>query len=514
MRYVLIAHRYLAVATGLLMTLWCLSGFVMMYQAFPEQTREQRLQGLEPLDLGNCCNLSLLPIEDDAPAPSFRVEMLLGEPVLRMPSQVVRLRSGFYQAPLDDEQVMQVARTWAAGNAPDARPVSAGVIERDQWTIQSASRNQPIHHIEMNDRAGTEIYINGDTGEVFQKTTRRERVLSWFGVIPHWLYPTLLRQNGALWVEVVIWASIAGTFLAATGLYVGLGRVKTRRDRLRVRPVAGSRVSPYRGLWYWHHMLGLVFGVLTLTWVFSGLMTMNPWGALTGGGGQEYREALVGQARWGDVRQFLGAASDAQQRGDLPETLKSLESRVFGGELQVMAGTVMDSTVVADRGAVDSVAASPVIAPTAPLRLDVTAEPASPVTAARVAELLQDAWSPREVILMESEDAYYYAHKSPIELPVVRVTMDDAEGTRIYVGHESANVRVLTDSARTSRWIRTGLHRLDFAFMKSRPVWDILVILLLIGVTCLCATGTWMSFQRIRHDFKALRQSRRRHGAR
>lgn len=498
MRYVLVAHRYLAVATGLLMTLWCLSGFVMMYQAFPEQTQEQRLRGLEPLDLQNCCNLSLLPIEDDSPAPAFRVEMLLGEPVLRMPSQVVKLRSGFYQAPLDDAQIMQVARTWAAGNAPAATPVSAGIIELDQWTIQSARRNQPVHHIVLNDRAGTEIYINGGTGEVFQKTTRRERVLSWLGVIPHWLYPTLLRQNGALWVEVVIWASVAGTFLAATGIYVGLGRVKTRRDRLRARPVAGSQVSPYRGLWYWHHMLGLVFGVLTLTWVFSGLMTMNPWGTLSGGGGREYREALVGQAEWRDVRQLLGAASEAQQRGDLPGTLASLESRVFAGELQVMAGTVTDS-------------GSPVSGRIAPLRLDTAAQPAAPVTANRVEELLSDGdWTLRETTLMETEDAYYYAHKTPIELPVVRATLDDAEGTRVYVGPQSANVRVLTESGRTSRWIRTGLHRLDFAFMKSRPVWDILVILLLMGVTCLCATGTWMSFQRIRHDFKALGQSRRR----
>ena len=51
MRLILIIHRYLAVAVGLLMTLWCLSGFVMMYQSFPELSNEQRLNGLEPLEL-------------------------------------------------------------------------------------------------------------------------------------------------------------------------------------------------------------------------------------------------------------------------------------------------------------------------------------------------------------------------------------------------------------------------------------------------------------------------------
>lgn len=493
MRYILIAHRYLAVAVGLLMTLWCLSGFVMMYQAFPEQTTEQRLRGLEPLDLQDCCNLSLLPIENDAPAPAFRIEMLLGEPVLRMPSQVVKLRSGFYQGPLNDEQVMEVARTWARGNSPDATPVSAGVIELDQWTIQSARRNQPVHHILLNDRAGTEIYINGTTGEVFQQTTRRERVLSWLGVIPHWLYPTLLRQNGALWAEIVIWASVAGTFLAATGLYVGVVRWRLRRQRLKARPtIAGSRVSPYRGLWYWHHMLGLVFGVLTLTWVFSGLMTMNPWGALTGGGGQTYRQALVGEAQWRDVRSLVQTLADAAQREDLHTSLVTLNSRVFGGELQVAANSLTSAGLTTQR-------------------LNWNGSPAASVTVQQVSALLERSnLDAGEVELLDREDAYYYAHKTPIELPVIRATLDDPERTRVYVGPESASVRVLTDSGRTSRWIRTGLHRLDFAFMKDRPLWDILVIVLLAGVTILCMTGTVMSFQRIRRDVRALRQSRRR----
>ena len=37
-RVLLFVHRYLAVAVGLLMALWCLSGFVMLYQPYPELT--------------------------------------------------------------------------------------------------------------------------------------------------------------------------------------------------------------------------------------------------------------------------------------------------------------------------------------------------------------------------------------------------------------------------------------------------------------------------------------------
>src|SRR5690606_26454712 len=78
-------HRYLGVGVGLLMTLWCLSGFVMMYQSYPSLTEDERRSGLAPLDFTACCAVAELPFADDTPAPAaLRVEMLLGRPVLRV----------------------------------------------------------------------------------------------------------------------------------------------------------------------------------------------------------------------------------------------------------------------------------------------------------------------------------------------------------------------------------------------------------------------------------------------
>ncbi|MDH7944650.1 PepSY domain-containing protein [Pseudohongiella sp. SYSU M77423] len=490
MRYILITHRYLAVAVGLLMSLWCLSGFVMMYQAFPEQTLAQRLQGLAPLDLQECCDLSSLAAVDSSVAPPFRIEMLLDDPVMRTPAAVINLRTGQPITLLGDAELMQVARLWAEGNnLQDANLSLQGELEMDQWIIQSARRNRPVHHVLMGDRAGTEIYINGSTGEVFQKTTRRERVLAWLGVIPHWLYPTALRQNGALWSEIVIWTSIAGTFLTATGLYVGIARLRTRRARRDAGAQPRSQISPFRGLWYWHHMLGLVFGILTLTWVFSGLLTMNPWGALAGDG-SSYRQDFVGDASWQQVRNLLRSATQAQQQGELPQNMVSLQSGVFAGDLHAFVGTADGEQS---------------------LRIDATARPAEPLTESVIRQHTAAAGVPLESLrLLTEEDAYYYAHKSPIELPVLRAQLIDSDNTAIYIGPESASVRVMTETSRTSRWLRVGLHRLDFAFMKDRPLWDILVIILLAGVTLLCLTGTWMSFQRIRHDMRSARQQKRR----
>ncbi|WP_201506262.1 hypothetical protein, partial [Klebsiella oxytoca] len=56
------------------------------------------------------------------------------------------------------------------------------------------------------------------------------------------------------------------------GILVGLLRWRFRKPYR-----SGSR-SPYAGGFQrWHHLAGLLFGALVLSWIFSGLMSMNPW---------------------------------------------------------------------------------------------------------------------------------------------------------------------------------------------------------------------------------------------
>lgn len=489
MRIILLVHRYLAVCIGLLMTLWCLSGFVMMYQSFPSLSEEQRLAGLEPLNFTLCCDISRLDADNETRAPGFRVEMLFGDPVLRLNGgfrdaggstasfSALNLRTGLPLTELAPADVIKVARQYAQGNGIHGEARSLGIIDIDQWTIQTARRNQPAWHIAFDDPAATEIYISGASGEVFQATDRRLRILGWLGAIPHWLYPTLLRQNGALWTEIVIWTSVAGTFLAATGMYVGI-------NRLRRRPRDGQLVSPFRGWWYWHHISGLIFGVLALTWVFSGLMTMNPWGALSNGGGGEYRNSIVGASTWGELKSFLDAAESLDQT----EQLKQLQSSPFDDRLYVMARQ-QDGTEV---------------------RLDVAARLAQ-LTDEQVKAVVAKLPVPvRELQLMEQEDSYYYGHKQQAQLPVYRMILEDAEQTRLYLHPVTGSVRSVGATGRMSRWIRSGLHGMDFPVLRIRPVWDVVVILLLAGVTLLCAIGSWLAIKRVRMDFRLWRNKLRR----
>jgi hypothetical protein len=91
---------------------------------------------------------------------------------------------------------------------------------------------------------------------VVRDTRRAERFWNWIGAVPHWIYPTVLRQFPQAWNQVVVWLSIPGVVLAATGLALGIWQIFLNR----------TRWIPYRKFWMrWHHIAGLVAAVFTLT---------------------------------------------------------------------------------------------------------------------------------------------------------------------------------------------------------------------------------------------------------
>lgn len=468
MRLILILHRYLGVTVGVLMSVWCLSGFVMMYQGFPDFTAKERLQASEPLRLDECCNADLSGLADDAAVDGFRIDMLAGAPVLRLPSpegeRIVDLKSGRTVSAITPQMVAYAAQLFGE-QGHLGPPSSIRVTPLDQWSVGGGKLHQPIYKVSYADPGATQVYVSGVTGQIFQDTNRRERLLSWIGAVPHWLYPTLLRANGPLWSQVVIWSSIIGVFLTATGLYVGVVRFRRYRS---------GRWSPYRGWFLWHHYAGLVFGVLTLTWVFSGLLTMGPFGVFESNAG-DWHGVIAGPMTGKDVKAFVAAAPAAVlSRNDVVQ----LRSAPLGGAPWVMALTAEGGDT----------------------RLSVNG--ARPLARADIeASLAAAEVKVRSLDLISAEDAYYYGHHNSVELPVYRALLDDDQGTRLYLSPRSGQVLSAVDTAgRRARWLENGLHRLDFPGLKSRPIWDLVVLPLLAGVTLVCITGAWMSWLRVRRD--------------
>ncbi len=106
-----------------------------------------------------------------------------------------------------------------------ARRTSAGNrLLRDQWTAGGSSRvRSAIPSIRIFDdrRDSTVVYVSGAT-KAWPCSVDAVGVAAfgsgnWLGSVPHWLYPTALRQYPPAWNQVVIWTLSIGTFLTVDG---------------------------------------------------------------------------------------------------------------------------------------------------------------------------------------------------------------------------------------------------------------------------------------------------------
>jgi hypothetical protein len=462
-RALFLTHRWLGVALALLMAVWAASGVVMMYVAYPQTTSEERLAGLAPLDLAGCC-AELVGL---AAADGAAVEMLDGRPVLLLPGAgPIDLRSGT-DMPITPQIAAHVASAHLA-NGPSKLGVRT--VPRDQWTVSGEFKpHEPLYKVTARDSAGTELYVSGVTGQVVQDTTRFERFWNWLGAVPHWLYFKQLRENGPLWSQIVIYASLLGSFLTVIGLYIGVTQIGRKGRRI-----------PYRGMAWWHHVTGLVFGLLTLTWVASGLFSMNPWGWMESEGPSEEMTALAGRpASGGDVGALVQALA-AQP----PAKAARAELSIQGGDAYA---------ILSDSSARRWRASLPNLEP-APLRhseLDALAATARP-------------GKEHAAGLIREEDAYYYGHHAEVALPAWRVIYAGKDRTRFYFDPRTGELVGYADAPlRAFRWWHSALHSFDFAStLRLRPVWDIVVLPLMLGVTLLCFIGVWLGWKRLSRAVK------------
>ena len=205
-RLLFLFHRYLGIAVGTLMAMWCVSGVVMMYVSYPELHEDIRRHHLAPITWNSCCKISGEALADDDPVSEFQVEMLAGRPVLQLRSgrkyRLIDLVDGSMIDKVSTHQAVEVAKAFAEEALPVA-PRLLGLIDLDQWTVSgSFNADRPLYHFSMGDGMGTELYVSSTTGHAVQITTARERFWNWVGSVPHWLYFSELRRRPSLWSQI------------------------------------------------------------------------------------------------------------------------------------------------------------------------------------------------------------------------------------------------------------------------------------------------------------------------
>lgn len=463
-------HRWLGIVIGLLVLLWFGSGIVMMYVPYPELTEEERMAWLAPLDPAYvridadvAWTAAALPDMPDA----VRLNTVAGRPAWHF-----RHEGGWHSVWADNgvplEVTNRVVLSSARSAAPDARSLAIDTIDLDQWTFGAVRVHRPLYRVAADDDAGSVLYVSGRTGELVRDTTRSERAWNWVGSVIHWVYVTPLRKHNEAWRQAVMWTSGVALLLAVTGMVLGIQRLRVRRR------YAGGRMSPYKGWQAWHHWLGLGVGLVAITWLFSGWLSVGPFGFPSGGGiSPQDRLAFAGGAL--DRNDLLVDA--AARLRTHPGTLE-LEWRRVGGKLYLSAlGGEGRTLIDAQEGA-------------AVTRLPQDALLLA-AQALRPGARLDAHW------LTESDD-YYYSHHRMASFPVLRARFDLPDAPAFYIDPAQGRLAGYVDrDSRWNRWLFNGLHQLDFAVLRTRPVWDVVVIVLCVLGFMLTFSGLVLGWRRL-----------------
>lgn len=468
-RVLIYTHRWLGIGGCVLFITWFASGIVMMYARMPELSDDERLARLQPIDL-TTARVSIAGVAGGH-ADRVRVGMLAGRPFYRfVPSErTVFADTGETLTRVTAEAAVDLVKRFAPEHAATIR-YDTYLADPDQWTLSGpARRAMPLHRVALGDAGDSYLYIAERTGEPVMKTTGRARRFAYVGAVLHWIYFTPLRRHGAVWTQTIIWLSIAGCVLCLSGLVWGVWRVSPfSRYRLKYE----LSHSPYAGFMKWHHYAGLIVGVTTFTWIFSGLLSMDPWGWSPGTSpSRQQRDAVAG----GPLK--LETVTLEWLRASLDTTERPVEAEVaqFCGEPFLVTN----------------------VTNAAPIRFDERAMLAAARAAMPGVHEEDAAW-------LQDYDPYYYDRDRALPLPVVRVRYADAQRTWLYLDpRRGAIVRKEERVSRVNRWLYHGLHSLDFPFLYGRrPLWDITVIALSLGGIVLSAATVTPAVRRLRRHVR------------
>lgn len=492
----IVCHRWMGVAFCLLFLWWFVSGIFMMYWSYPEVTSEDHLRHAPVL---NPARVLLSPAEaykkagfedppgglrlfnfDSRPAYLFRVGR---------GTALIYADTGEQQDFFPADVNLRTAAQWA-GQPGEAARVET-VDAPDQWTLQGPVQRQlPLQKYTFPD--GQQIYLSEDTGEVVQYTTTASRIYAYLGAIPHWLYFTPIRVDSKFWTQLVIWLSGIATVAATLGMIVGIWMLSpSKKYRHEGRPSS----VPYTGQKRLHTILGLFFGILTMTWAFSGMLSMDPFPIPSGGpiGAQ-------GADKGGSPAQRIQRALNtrnfdlAQYEGKHPrEVLVQLGPRVAAKELEFTSFAGEPVIHVKTASGIERV---------------IPVHPTADLTSDRLRSLIRASAGPEniaEMHLLGQYDRYYLDRLRERPLPVIYVQLKDAGETRLYIDPKTARLAGRyseSTSAWVTRWLYHGLHSLDFPWLYNyRPAWDFVVLSLMLACVWLCWTSIVLSWRVLKRKF-------------
>jgi uncharacterized iron-regulated membrane protein len=491
-RFIYLIHRWTGIVMCGLMALWFVSGVVMLFVGYPKLTPWERLAALPPLpplpQAGCCIAPAQALARSDAPAD---VRALTLTSIGGRPHYLLLEGDGRY-TPVDAANGAKAGRAdacaalaAAAMFRPGAATHYAGLVAEDRWTHSRAlNPHRPLHLVDIGDEAATRVYVSSATGQVMLDAPRAERYWNFVGAWLHWLYMVRQQPTDPVWTWTLIGLSTVGVLSAFTGLVNGVWRW-----RFVGRYKSGQR-TPYReSFMRWHHLLGLIFGLVLCTWVFSGLMSMNPLNIFSAKGARPDAMAMQG-----------GTPALLRLPATIPQVLdrlraeafapRELEWKVLNGQPFILARDGLNDTriVSADGDALRVLPSWP-----------------RPVLEAAARRLLP--YRVESFDMLAGYDAQYYARGQASmyggnerRLPALRAVFADPENTWVYVDARTGQVELSVDQTqRLGRWLFNLLHSWDLPVLLA-PAWPRMAVLIALGAggLLLSATAMVIALRRLR----------------
>lgn len=461
----------------------------MLFVGYPKLQPIERLQALPSLSPGQ----TYLPVEaalKQSQSPDKVQQIMLttiaGRPSYRLREadgtlRVVDAGTGAVVPPPDDAAALRSAQLFLSG----ANGALQGRTQDDRWTHSaSLDPHRPLIKVLMDDSASSLLYISSTTAEVVMDVTRHQRYWNYVGAWLHWVYMLREGSKDPVWSWLVIALSALGTVSAIAGALVGIWRW-----RFSGRYKSGAK-TPYREFQMrWHHITGLVFGVMMICWIFSGLMSMNPLGIFSPQGPRPDLRAY--QHTSAGSNPFRLTTLEALTRlGAEGFDTREVEWKVLDGQPYLLAFNGVGQTRVLSA----NLAAPQVEKELDRSRLEQAAKKLFP-------------FAIRSTTLLNEYDAYYYRRgeasmysAAARGLPVLRMQFEDPGNTIVYISPDSGDVVLSLDQRqRTGRWLFNFLHSWDLPWML-RHAWprDAILVLLSIGTLALAMTGIVLGYRRLK----------------
>lgn len=513
-------HRWVGIALALFMAMWFISGLVIVYSGSTNQTRGQQLAHAETLapesgwlSLGEAWSSSADERKtahrgkrNEQVAPQAAQDQVKGGSKADVISDARLIRKAgvpvwlvedgrgrrFAISALDGKLFkIDIERAQRIANA-QVKGVPIEYLDTVDFTL--SSRNQqaqgPFHRFTLGDFSGTQLLISSKTGEVLQESTHLERGMYAIG---NWLH--VFRPLDYIGLEkerhtVIAWVSFFAVIAIIAGLIIGW--LRWRPGFFGKHTYSEGRTQPYRAFWFrWHFWAGLIGGTFTLLWALSGYLNNNPWDIFSPANAS--REEIA-KYQGEEFPALALAWKPTPLTGDATEAVELSWKRL--SDQAVLLAYTRDGLRL-------------------PQVIDGASHHFDEATLLSAANRLQTETVVSKRVLQDEYDSYYYPSKrqGSIEkpLPVWRIELEDAAGTRLYIDPQDGRLVLKQDqSRRVFRWVFSALHHWDFGWLTHRPLWDGWIVTWILFGIVLSISSVVLGCKRLRHTFRAKKKQEKK----